>query len=122
MLNAAIKSAFDPFTRVFDHPLTDRSCKWALSIFVSILVFMAALPDLVYIRQNPQDVFGFLDGIHRMALGQVAHRDFSTHLGFLVYALPALFVRFGIDPVLSLAYAQAALLILNFVILVHLLN
>ena len=40
----------------------------------------------------------------------------------LVYALPALFVRFGVSPVLSLAYAQAALLALNFVVLLQLLN
>jgi hypothetical protein len=79
-------------------------------------------PHSVYIRVYPQDVFGFLDGIHRIVSGQVPNRDFSTPIGALVYALPALFVRLGANPLLSLAYAQGALLALNFLILVNLLK
>jgi hypothetical protein len=122
MMNATIKSPFDPFALVFNRSLTDKSCKWILFTFVSLLIFMTIFPGSIYIRQYPQDIFGFLDGIHRTVSGQIAHRDFSSVLGIMVYALPALFVRFGVDPVLSLAYAQAVLLILNFVVLFHLLN
>jgi len=122
MVNAAIKYPFDFYTFVSRRSLSDGSCKWILLIFVSLLIFITIMPDAVYIRQYPQDIFGYLDGIHRTMSGQVAYRDFVAKLGILVYALPALFVRLGADPLLSLAYAQAALLTLNLVVLLHLLN
>ena len=122
MMNITIKSPFDLFALVFNRSLTDRSCKWILFLFVSLLILLTIFPHSIYIREYPQDIFGRLDGIYRTVSGQVAHRDFSSKLGILVYALPALFVRLGADPVLSMAYAQAALLILNFVVLLHLQN
>jgi hypothetical protein len=121
-MNAAIKFPFDFSALVSKQLLTGKSCKWILLICVSLLIFITILPDAVYIRQYPQDIFGYLDGIHRTVSGQVAYRDFFAKLGILVYALPALFVRLGADPLLSLAYAQAALLTLNLVLLLHLLN
>ena len=122
MVNPTIKYPFDFYTLVSKRSLSDESCKWILLIFVSLLILITILPNAVYIRQYPQDIFGYLDGIHRTMSGQVAYRDFFAKLGILVYALPALFVRLGADPLLSLAYAQAALLTLNLVVLLHLLN
>jgi hypothetical protein len=120
MMNEEAKSLFDyPFAVAFRF-VGDKSCSAILLVLTLALAFLAILPGSVYIREYPQDIFGFLDGIHRMASGQVPHRDFSSVLGILVYALPSLFVRFNADPVLSLAYSQAALLILNFIVLVYL--
>jgi hypothetical protein len=122
MMEAAIRSQLGRQVKIASDSLNNKSCKWILLGIVSLLIFTTTYPNSIYTRVYPQDIFGFLDGIHRTVSGQVAHRDFSSLLGIMVYALPALFVQFGVNPALSLAYAQAALLALNFVILVHLLN
>jgi hypothetical protein len=122
MMEAAIRSQLGRQVK-FSHGLLENNlCKWILFGIVLTLIFTTIYPNSIYIRVYPQDIFGFLDGIHRTASGEVAHRDFSSLLGIMIYALPAVFVHLGAHPALSLAYAQAILLALNFLILVHLLN
>jgi hypothetical protein len=108
--------------KIIDQLAESKRLIWCFYIVNLILVFLIVYPQAVYIRLFPQDVFGFLDGIHRIASGQVPNRDFLTPLGPMLYAVPALFVRFGANPLLSLAYAQAALLVLNLFVVSHLLR
>ena len=51
---------------------------------------MLALPGQTVTTKYVNDLFIFLDGVHRVAGGQVPNRDFHTALGPLVYYAPAL--------------------------------
>jgi hypothetical protein len=98
-----------------------RTASYLLGLFTILAIVIAVIPNAIYIRSYLQDTFGLLDGIHRTVLGQVVHRDFSSGVGIAVFALPALFVTLGADPVNSLTYATSSLLLLNFIIVWHLL-
>jgi hypothetical protein len=91
-----------------------------LSTITLLMIALLTVPRAVYIRTYLQDTFSQLDGIHRMILGQVPHRDFSSILGIIFYGLPALFVHAGADPLNSISYATCVLLIINYFILWHL--
>jgi hypothetical protein len=122
MVSTQPRALFDSIATIIDQLAQRKRVIWYFYLINLILVFLIVYPRAVYIRLYPQDVFGFLDGIHRTVSGQVPNRDFSTPFGAMFYALPALFVRFGANPLLSLSYAQAALLVLNLFAVSHLLR
>jgi hypothetical protein len=59
----------------------------AIAAFCALLL---ALPGQTITTKYLNDLFIFLDGVHRVAEGQVPNRDFHTALGPLVYYAPAL--------------------------------
>ena len=72
--------------------LTKRPASVAMLV-VAIAAFCAlllALPGQTITTKYLNDLFIFLDGVHRVAEGQVPNRDFHTALGPLVYYAPAL--------------------------------
>ncbi len=101
--------------RLVGHPVP------LLGVVTALTILVLAIPHGVYIRAYLQDTVGVLDGVHRMLLGQVPHRDFSTIVGLMLYWLPALFVRLGADPLNGVTYAACALIAGNFFVLRHLL-
>ncbi len=63
----------------------------ALVIAVAaICALLLALPGQTVTTRYLNDLFIFLDGVHRVSEGQVPNRDFHTALGPLVYYVPAL--------------------------------
>ncbi|MBB3017266.1 hypothetical protein FHR70_000306 [Microvirga lupini] len=63
----------------------------ALVIAVAaICALLLALPGQTVTTRYVNDLFIFLDGVHRVSEGQVPNRDFHTALGPLVYYVPAL--------------------------------
>jgi hypothetical protein len=72
--------------------LTKRPASVAMLV-VAIAAFCAlllALPGQTVTTKYLNDLFIFLDGVHRVMEGQVPNRDFHTALGPLVYYAPAL--------------------------------
>ncbi len=62
----------------------------ALMIAVAITcALLLALPEQTVTTRYLNDLFIFLDGVHRVSEGQVPNRDFHTALGPLVYYVPA---------------------------------
>jgi hypothetical protein len=55
-----------------------------------ICALLLALPGQTVTTRYLNDLFIFLDGVHRVSEGQVPNRDFHTALGPLVYYVPAL--------------------------------
>jgi hypothetical protein len=55
-----------------------------------ICALLLALPEQTVTTRYLNDLFIFLDGVHRVSEGQVPNRDFHTALGPLVYYVPAL--------------------------------
>lgn len=70
---------------------TQRSVSVALLVIAlaAICALMLAWPGQTITTRYVNDLFIFLDGIHRIQLGQVPNRDFHTALGPLVYYVPA---------------------------------
>ncbi|MBM1171739.1 hypothetical protein [Microvirga arabica] len=63
----------------------------ALIIAVAaICALLLAVPGQTVTTRYLNDLFIFLDGVHRVSEGQVPNRDFHTALGPLVYYVPAL--------------------------------
>lgn len=56
----------------------------------AICALLLALPGQTVTTRYLNDLFIFLDGVHRVSEGQVPNRDFHTALGPLVYYVPAL--------------------------------
>ncbi|MBJ6123964.1 hypothetical protein [Microvirga splendida] len=56
----------------------------------AICALLLALPGQTITTRYLNDLFIFLDGVHRVSEGQVPNRDFHTALGPLVYYVPAL--------------------------------
>src|SRR5688500_17832055 len=56
----------------------------------TICALLLALPGQTVTTRYLNDLFIFLDGVHRVSEGQVPNRDFHTALGPLVYYVPAL--------------------------------
>lgn len=69
-----------------------RSAPVALSVIAiaAICALMLAWPGQTVTTKYVNDLFIFLDGVHRIDLGQVPNREFHTALGPLVYYAPAL--------------------------------
>lgn len=85
-----------------------------LAFFYFSLILARVLVNNIYINTMPQDLFATLDGIYRVHLGQIPHRDFSTVIGSLHYALPALFMSHGAGIISSVNYSEAALVFIAF--------
>ncbi|PVE25747.1 hypothetical protein DC522_02945 [Microvirga sp. KLBC 81] len=70
---------------------TQRSVSVALLVIAiaAVCSFMLAWPGQTVTTKYVNDLFIFLDGVHRIQLGQVPNRDFHTALGPLVYYAPA---------------------------------
>nr|WP_250814143.1 hypothetical protein [Neorhizobium tomejilense] len=62
----------------------------ALLAVAAICAAMLALPGRTINTAFINDVLIFIDGAHRIAVGQVPNRDFHTALGPLVFYIPAL--------------------------------
>lgn len=58
--------------------------------FALVCALLLALPAGTVTTRYVNDLFVFLDGVHRIAEGQVPNRDFHTALGPVVYYLPSL--------------------------------
>jgi hypothetical protein len=56
----------------------------------AICALLLALPGETVTTRYVNDLFIFLDGVHRVDQGQVPNRDFHTALGPLVYYVPAI--------------------------------
>src|SRR5215211_7489200 len=72
--------------------LTKRPASVAMLVvaMAAICALLLALPGQTITTKYLNDLFIFLDGVHRVAEGQVPNRDFHTALGPLVYYAPAL--------------------------------
>ncbi|NNH55811.1 MULTISPECIES: hypothetical protein [Rhizobium] len=66
------------------------SAKVTLLVVAAICAAMLALPGRTINTAFINDVLIFIDGAHRIAVGQVPNRDFHTALGPLVFYIPAL--------------------------------
>jgi hypothetical protein len=56
----------------------------------AVCALILAIPGETVTTKYMNDLFIFLEGVHRIDLGQVPNRDFHTALGPLVYYIPAL--------------------------------
>jgi hypothetical protein len=56
----------------------------------AVCALLLAVPGQTVTTRYLNDLFIFLDGVHRVSEGQVPNRDFHTALGPLVYYVPAL--------------------------------
>jgi hypothetical protein len=92
-----------------------------LAIYNLLLIASRVFVNRIYINSMPQDLFGLLDGIYRVHLGQVAHRDFSSAIGLFNYALPASFMSLNFGLINSLDYSEATYVVAAFVIYLYLL-
>jgi hypothetical protein len=68
-----------------------RPTSVAMIVFAvsAICALLLAVPGETVTTKYLNDLFIFLDGVHRIAQGQVPNRDFHTPLGPLVYYAPA---------------------------------
>jgi hypothetical protein len=62
----------------------------AVLAIATICALLLALPGQTVATKYLNDLFIFLDGVHRVVTGQVPSRDFHTALGPLNYYIPAL--------------------------------
>ena len=71
---------------------TQRPAHVALLVIIvaSLCALMLAWPGQTVTTKYVNDLFIFLDGVHRIDSGQVPNRDFHTALGPLVYYAPVL--------------------------------
>src|SRR5215217_2878430 len=67
-----------------------RSTSLLLLALGAVCALLLAVPGETVTTNYLNDLFLFLDGVHRIAEGQVPNRDFHTALGPLVYYAPAL--------------------------------
>ncbi len=72
--------------------LTKRPASVAMLVIAmaAICSLLLALPGQTVTTKYMNDLFIFIDGVHRVSLGQVPNRDFHTALGPLVYYAPAI--------------------------------
>lgn len=72
--------------------LTKRPASVAMLVvaMAAICALLLALPGQTVTTKYMNDLFIFIDGVHRVSLGQVPNVDFHTALGPLVYYAPAL--------------------------------
>jgi hypothetical protein len=91
-------------------------------LLASIYLFLIAsriFVDKTYSDVMLPDLFGFLDGIYRISLGQAIHRDFSSPQGVFVYGVPATFMYLGAEPISSVRYSEAFLAFIAFFIYLY---
>ena len=91
-----------------------------LAIYNLVLIASRILVDRIYINAMPQDFLALLDGIYRVHLGQVVHRDFSSPLGPFNFLLPASFMSNNAGIISSLNYSEAAYVVIAFFIYLYL--
>ncbi len=72
--------------------LTKRPASVAMLVvaMAATCALLLALPGQTVTTKYMNDLFIFIDGVHRVSLGQVPNVDFHTALGPLVYYAPAL--------------------------------
>jgi len=70
--------------------LTKRPASVAMLVvaMAAVCALLLALPGQTVTTKYLNDLFIFLDGVHRITQGQVPNRDFHTALGPLVYYVP----------------------------------
>jgi hypothetical protein len=85
--------------------------KAALTLFIVLSTFYAVSAYLgaTIMTSRPWDVPLFLDGAWRILHGQVPHNDFYSHLGPLVFYLPALGMYLSRPCVSSIVYGSILL-------------
>jgi hypothetical protein len=71
-------------------PGFSRSTAFVVLALAGLCALMLALPTETVTTKYVNDLFIFLDGVHRIDQGQVPNRDFHTALGPLVYYIPAI--------------------------------
>src|SRR5215204_7023290 len=67
----------------------NKSTALLILSMAAVCALLLALPGRTVTTAYLNDLFIFLDGAHRIVLGQVPNRDFHTALGPLVYYIPA---------------------------------
>jgi hypothetical protein len=112
-------------SRAKDKP---ESESWLLPVFGYSVLILASLFFLIvshgntYLSLMTNDTFVYLDGIHRLNMGQLPHKDFHTALGSAAYFIPYLGyqIRGGMAGSLELAsFLVAAVLTLFSVVLLR---
>ena len=91
-----------------------------LAIYNLVLIGSRILVNRIYTNAMPQDLLALLDGIYRVHLGQIVHRDFSSPLGPLNFLLPASFMSHNAGIISSLNYSEAVYVVLAFFIYLYL--
>ncbi|HEY1783427.1 MAG TPA: hypothetical protein VGG79_23910 [Roseiarcus sp.] len=92
-----------------------------LVIYNLVLIASRILVNRIYINSMPQDFLALLDGVYRVHLGQIVHRDFSSPLGPFNFVLPASFMSHNAGIISSLNYSEAVYAVLAFLIFLYLL-
>ena len=72
-----------------------RNCPWptlwvATGCLLALAIALFVWPGGTYTAKMPHDLFGYLDAMHRLDMGQQPHVDFHTPRGWLAYGLPYL--------------------------------
>jgi hypothetical protein len=104
-------------TRVDASKATTVAIVFAFTILIINCLFL----DKGYYESIPIDLFTHLDGLYRVSLGQIPHRDFSTSIGIFNFLLASLFLTAGADHLQSIQYYNAVLLLgsLGIVLYLH---
>jgi hypothetical protein len=92
-----------------------------LAIYNLLLIASRIFVTRIYINTMPQDLLGLLDGIYRVHLGQIVHRDFSTVVGLFNLALPATFMSLNAGLISSLNYSEATYVAIAFLTYLYIL-
>jgi hypothetical protein len=69
-------------------PTFSRSTAFVVLVLAGLCALLLALPTETVTTKYVNDLFVFLDGVHRIDQGQVPNHDFHTALGPLVYYIP----------------------------------
>jgi hypothetical protein len=91
-----------------------------LAIYNLVLIASRILVNRIYTNAMPQDLLALLDGIYRVHLGQVVHRDFSSPLGPFNFMLPAGFMAHNAGIISSLNYSEAVYALIAYFIYLYL--
>jgi hypothetical protein len=90
-----------------------------LAIYNLLLIASRIFISRIYTNAMPQDLLALLDGIYRVNLGQIVHRDFSSPLGPVNFVLPATFISHGAGITSSLNYSEAVYVAIAFFIYLY---
>ena len=91
-----------------------------LAIYNLLLISSRIFVNRIYTNAMPQDLLALLDGIYRVHLGQIVHRDFSSPLGPFNFVLPAAFMSYNAGLISSLNYSEAIYVVIAFFLCVYL--
>ena len=69
------------------------NCPWptlatATACLLALAIALFVLPTATYTAKVPHDILGYFDVMHRLGMGQQAHVDYRTPIGWLAYGLP----------------------------------